>query len=95
MKNCCRLLFRLCLAFLFVLGAFTLAVAQEAGSGEEMKSVEDMFGDGLAEEDYYRADRMLITATKHKISVRKAPAIASVITADEMRNTLRYLQSYR
>lgn len=84
MKNCRELMFKLFLVFLVAGICSSLAVAQETEG--EMKSVEEMFGEGLSEEDYYKADRLLVTATKRKISLRKAPAIATVITADEIRN---------
>lgn len=78
----------LILVFLFV----PFAEARESGRGKEMKSVEEMFEEELSEEDYFKADRLLVTATKRKISLRKAPAIAAVITADEIKNMgARYL----
>ena len=45
-----------------------------------------MFGKGPQEEDVYRTDRLLLTATKHKVPLRKAPAIATVITGDEIKD---------
>ncbi len=46
--------------------------------------------DGRADEDelafYELEEQFMVTATKRKIAVRKAPAIATVVTADEIRN---------
>jgi outer membrane receptor protein involved in Fe transport len=53
---------------------------------EKIKSYEAMFPKGEpSEEDVYRADRMLVSATKHIMDVSKAPAIATVITAEDLR----------
>lgn len=53
---------------------------------EKMKAVEEMFDSPFTEEMYYRTDRLLLTATKHLIGVREAPAIATVVTSEEIRN---------
>ncbi|MCP4107428.1 MAG: TonB-dependent receptor [Desulfobacteraceae bacterium] len=78
---------RLCWLFGLVLflqaGLFVVLVAaQEEKTGE----MEGMFDDGKTEEDYYRQDQVLLTATKNIMEVRKAPAISTVITAREIRN---------
>jgi iron complex outermembrane receptor protein len=60
-----------------------------AGFAEEFKfkSPEEMFKNTkYTEEGYYRTDRMLLSATKTLMESRKAPAINSVITAQEIRN---------
>ena len=44
-----------------------------------------MFSSPYQEADYYRTDRLLLTATKHIMEARKAPAIASVITEADIR----------
>ncbi len=53
---------------------------------EEIKAFEAMFDTELSEIDVYKTDRLLRTATKRQISLREAPAIATVITADEIKN---------
>lgn len=53
---------------------------------EKMKAVEEMFSSPYTEEMYYRTDRLLLTATKREMSLRKAPAIATVITAKEVKD---------
>ncbi len=53
---------------------------------EEISAFEQMFGQGPQEEDVYRADRLLVSATKRVVPLRKAPAIATVITDDEIRD---------
>jgi outer membrane cobalamin receptor len=53
----------------------------------EMKSPEEMFQETkYTEEMYYKTERMLLSATKNLMESRKAPAINSVITAEEIRN---------
>ncbi|MEW6595139.1 MAG: TonB-dependent receptor [Thermodesulfobacteriota bacterium] len=53
---------------------------------EKMQAVEEMFDSPFTEEMYYRADRLLLTATKRQTSLRKAPATATVVTSEEIRN---------
>ncbi len=58
---------------------------------------ESLFGTGVQEEDFYRTDRELLTATKHLMQVKDAPAIASVFTAEDIqimgaRNLIDVLQ---
>ncbi|MEW6289808.1 MAG: TonB-dependent receptor [Thermodesulfobacteriota bacterium] len=45
---------------------------------------EEMFGEHLQEEDVYRADRLLITATGSLKPVHLAPSVASVITKEDI-----------
>ncbi|MCP4350618.1 MAG: TonB-dependent receptor [Desulfobacterales bacterium] len=52
----------------------------------DIESLEDIFEAKESEEEYYKTDRVLMTATKHLMDARKAPAIASVITEQEIRN---------
>lgn len=53
----------------------------------EMKSPEEMFqATKYTEEMYYKTERKLLSATKNLMESRKAPAINSVITAEEIRN---------
>ena len=58
-----------------------------SGYAEEFKSPEEMFKETkYTEEAYYKTERMLLSATKHLIASRTAPAINSVVTAEEIRN---------
>ncbi|MCP4130828.1 MAG: TonB-dependent receptor [bacterium] len=52
---------------------------------EETGDLDDVFGDEKTEEQYFRADKVLLSATKNLMNARRAPAITTVITADEMR----------
>ncbi len=74
--------------FAAVLSGLTLlpatAFAATTTVDEKMQDVRDMFSSPYQEEDYYRTDRLLLTATKRRMAVREAPAIATVITADEI-----------
>ena len=57
------------------------------GYAAEFKSPEEMFNETkYTEESYYKTERLLLTATKHLMESRTAPAINSVITAEEIRN---------
>jgi len=57
------------------------------GYAAEFKSPEEMFNETkYTEESYYKTERFLLTATKHLMESRTAPAINSVITAEEIRN---------
>ncbi|MCP4683339.1 MAG: TonB-dependent receptor [Desulfobacterales bacterium] len=53
-------------------------------SEEENQAFEDMFGQGPQEEDVYSTDRLLLTATGSLKPVHLAPAVASVITAEDI-----------
>ncbi|MCP4348508.1 MAG: TonB-dependent receptor [Desulfobacterales bacterium] len=45
------------------------------------------FTGGVIAQDHFQPDKMLISASKNLMNTRKAPAIATVITEDEIRNT--------
>jgi iron complex outermembrane receptor protein len=53
---------------------------------EKLEQVKSYFESEYQEEDYFRTDRLLLTATKHLIEAKDAPAIASVVTGEEIRN---------
>ncbi|MCI5141085.1 MAG: Plug domain-containing protein, partial [Candidatus Electrothrix sp. ATG1] len=53
-------------------------------SEEEIQAFEDMFGQGPQEEDVFRTDRLLLTATGSLKPVHLAPSVASVITAEDI-----------
>lgn len=53
-------------------------------SEENIQAFEEMFGQGLQEEDVYRTDRLLLTATGSLKPVHLAPSVASVITAEDI-----------
>jgi iron complex outermembrane receptor protein len=67
----------------------TLAMAAQPPASdtsvEEAKAFTAMFGKGPQEEDFYRTDRLLVTATGSLKPVRLAPSVASVVTAEEIR----------
>ncbi len=84
------------------LGCLTLfpivSFAADITVEDRMQDVREMFSSPYQEVDYYRADRLLLTATKRMMSLREAPAIATVITADEIaamgaRNLMDVLQT--
>jgi outer membrane receptor for ferrienterochelin and colicins len=68
----------------------TLALAggqSPAGAGgDDTKSFEDMFGKGTQEEDAFRNDRLLVTATGSQKPLHLAPSVASVITAEDIKD---------
>lgn len=73
--------------FLGVLLALFLVFSVLPGYAEEFKSPEEMFKETkYTEEAYYKTERMLLSATKHLMESRTAPAINSVITAEQIRN---------
>jgi len=53
-------------------------------SEEDIQAFEEMFGQGPQEEDVYRTDRLLLTATGSLKPVHLAPSVASVITAEDI-----------
>lgn len=53
-------------------------------SADEAQAFDDMFGTGLQEEDVYRTDRLLLSATGSLKPVHLAPSVASVITAEDI-----------
>jgi outer membrane receptor for ferrienterochelin and colicins len=50
----------------------------------KLERVKKMFQSPYSEEDYYRADRLLVTATGSQLPVHKAPAVASIITSEDI-----------
>ncbi len=58
--------------------------AAAATEAEKLEEVREMFSSKFQEEDYYRTDRLLLTATGNLQSLHRAPAVASVITAEEI-----------
>lgn len=52
---------------------------------EKMKAVEEMFNSPYTEEMYYRTDRLLMTATGSLQPLYRAPAVATVITAEDIK----------
>jgi outer membrane receptor for ferric coprogen and ferric-rhodotorulic acid len=73
--------------FIGVALALFMVFSGATGFAEEFKSPEEMFKETkYTEEAYYQTERMLLTATKHLMESRTAPAINSVVTADEIRN---------
>lgn len=51
---------------------------------KKLESVRRMFASPYTEEDYYRTDRLLVTATGSQLPIHKAPAVASIITAEDI-----------
>ena len=51
---------------------------------QKLEQVKSFFKSEYQEEDFFRTDRLLLTATKRNLPIRKAPAIASVITQEEI-----------
>ena len=88
MKYCGRILV---FVFLVLLTGISLSWAdthdekQTATEREKMKVVEKMFESKYTEEMYYKTDRLLLTATRRPIQVKDAPAIAAVISGEEIR----------
>jgi outer membrane receptor for ferrienterochelin and colicins len=75
-------------ALLFLSGSATALAEQTpaAATDTENKSFEAMFGKGPQEEDVYRNDRLLITATGSQKPVHLAPSVATVITAEDIKD---------
>ena len=76
-------------AALLCLSCSTAATATDsppAATGKvEAEAFQKMFGQGPQEEDVYRTDRLLLTATGSLKPVHLAPSVASVITADDIK----------
>jgi outer membrane cobalamin receptor len=53
---------------------------------QKLKQVKSYFQSEYQEEDFFRTDRLLLTATKREMGLQKAPAIATVITANEIKD---------
>ncbi len=79
-KYFCLLLI-LVLAALIAVGA-PLSWAQQ--SDDKMGDIEKMFDDKLTQEKYFREDEMLVSATGSQLPIHKAPAVASIITAEDI-----------
>ncbi len=63
-----------------------LATLAEESSNENIKAYEAMFPKtDLSEDDVYRADRLLVSATGSLKPIHLAPSVASVITAEEIK----------
>ena len=60
------------------------ALSNTAEDEKKLEAVKKMFASPYAEEDYYRTDRLLVTATGSQLPVHKAPAVASIITAEDI-----------
>jgi len=78
------------LFILFPLVSQAVTVEQNQGQPplseeQKMEQVKSYFQSEYQEEDYFRTDRLLLTATKRNLPMRKAPAIVSVITQEEIR----------
>lgn len=75
------------LLYFFVIIFSCLAGAKKASAltdEEKMELVRSHFQSELQEEDFFRTDRLLLTATGSMKPVHKAPAVATVITADDI-----------
>lgn len=76
--------------YLIVMLALTLAVpatlqaTETEQPGEDVQAFEEMFGAGPQEEDVYRADRLLVSATGSLKPLRLAPSVATVITKEDI-----------
>ena len=73
----------------FILCIFTLAAAEEESAEQltdeqKMEEVRGYFESEYQEEDYFRADRLLMSATGSMKPVHKAPSVSSVITAEDI-----------
>lgn len=87
MRRPCCLLFMV--LFFFSSGTLSLAEDNSGGKAAEegkkiMENIKQMFESPYSEEDYYRADRLIVAATGSQLPVHKAPAVASIITAEEI-----------
>lgn len=51
---------------------------------QEVKAFDEVFGTGPQEEDVFRTDRLLLTATGSLKPVHLAPSVATVITAEDL-----------
>ena len=72
---------------LLLLASTTPALTAETDtttSETDTQSFETMFGQGPQEEDVYRTDRLLLTATGSLKPVHLAPSVATVITAEDI-----------
>jgi len=60
------------------------APAPDSDADKKLEKVKEMFQSPYSEEDYYRTDRLLISATGSQLPIHKAPAVASIITAEDI-----------
>ena len=86
---------RFSFSVLFILSIFITQVCfaeqsqepQPLTDEQKLEQVKSYFESEYQEEDYFRTDRLLLTATKHLLEAKNAPAIASVVTGEEIRNS--------
>ncbi len=57
---------------------------QASDDAKKLQELKKMFKSPYTEEDYYRTDRLLVTATGSQLPIHKAPAVASIITAKDI-----------
>ncbi|MCL5976589.1 MAG: TonB-dependent receptor [Nitrospirae bacterium] len=76
--------------FIFVLGIPSVSPASDIQNKpllERIKLAQTRTGDSTREElRLFFEEKELVVATKHPISLKKAPAIATIITSDEIKN---------
>ncbi len=76
---------RLAVALFFLaISSPAIAIETPDTTSEETQAFEEMFGKGPQEEDIYRTDRLLLTATGSLKPVYLAPSVASVITKEDI-----------
>jgi len=75
-----------CLSFLFCLGSAVAVHGSDSPSGQPDTVVAQNGRSENQELLMFFEEQDLVTATKHPTSLRKAPAIATIITADEIKN---------
>ena len=71
-------------AILAALAATGGRVNVATAGDEKMEEVREMFSSKYQEEDYYRTDRLLLSATGTMRPLHKAAAVASIVTAEEI-----------
>jgi iron complex outermembrane receptor protein len=69
--------------------AMTVSAAEQpmietAGDKEKLKALKQMFESRYSEEDYYRTDRLIGAATGSPKPLYRAPAVGTVITAEDI-----------
>lgn len=79
-------LFVVTAVFLWGSAAFSALAGEDSVTitKEEIATFEKIFGAGLQEEDVYRTDQLLLTATGSLKPLHKAPSVASVITKEDI-----------
>ena len=74
-------------ALFLSLSPLTAMTATQNSTTDDAAAFETMFPKGkLSEEDVYRTDRLLLTATGSLKPVHLAPSVATVITAEDIEN---------